>query len=82
LASSLWLNGTLVGTTTATNLSGYSISQLALRESNNNTEGTIGVDNLTVATTFDEAAAVPEPSTVLLAVVGMVGLLGFRRRRS
>jgi len=40
---------------------------------------TIFIDNLRVATSF--AAAVPEPSSLLLAAVAVTGLLGRRRQR-
>jgi hypothetical protein len=74
LASSLYLDGTLVGTTTATNLSGYSISQIALRQSNAATMGNVLVDNLDVYT-------IPEPSTMLLVGIGLAGIVALRRRK-
>ncbi len=40
---------------------------------------TILIDDLRVATSF--AAAVPEPSSLLLAAVAVSGLLGLRRQR-
>ncbi len=35
----------------------------------------------TVAAPSGPAAAIPEPSTLLLAIVGIIGLSAFRRRR-
>jgi len=74
LASSLYLDGALVGTTTATNFSGYAIEQFALRQSNSTTMGNVQVDNLDVYT-------IPEPSTMLLVGIGLAGLLAVRRRK-
>jgi hypothetical protein len=39
------------------------------------------IDNLMVGTTFGDVV-VPEPSTVLLVAMGMLGLFAARRRRS
>ena len=38
------------------------------------------VDEIRIATTFAEALGVPEPSTLVLAVFGLLGLMGIRRR--
>lgn len=46
---------------------------------------TLSVDNVTVATTFSEAArltAIPEPTAAGLALMGLIGLAGFNRRRN
>ena len=42
-----------------------------------NAGGTLRIDNITI-----DATVIPEPSTVLLAGAGLVGLLALRRRRS
>ena len=38
------------------------------------------LDEIRIATTFNEALGVPEPSTLVLAVFGLLGLMGIRRR--
>jgi hypothetical protein len=55
--------------------SNYAISQFALRQSNATTMGNVLVDNLDVY-------VIPEPSTIFLAGLGLVGLLALRRRHS
>jgi hypothetical protein len=45
-----------------------------------NTTGQATLENLIVATTFSEAAAAPEASEALIVLMGMTGLLGYRRR--
>lgn len=72
--SSLYLNGTLVGSVSGTNASGYLIQQFALRQSNTASQGGVLVDNLDVYT-------IPEPSTVLMVGVGLLGLVALRRRK-
>lgn len=57
------------------------IAAANLRQGSASLAPTESVDNLIVATTFSEAAAVPEPASVGLAV-GAVGLLASRRRRA
>ena len=56
------------------------VTNFYFRESNSSANETITVDNLRVATTFNEAFVVPEPSsTTLIGLAGLVTLL--RRRR-
>jgi threonine dehydrogenase-like Zn-dependent dehydrogenase len=43
------------------------------------TEGTVNIDNLVIGDSF--SAVVPEPSTVMLVGLGLVGLLAIRRRK-
>ena len=38
-------------------------------------------DEFRIATTWDEAVAVPEPSTFALLGIGAIGLIGYRRRK-
>jgi hypothetical protein len=54
------------------------LGAIALR-SGNNLQGDVFVDNLIVADTFAEAAAIPEPAA--LGMLGIVAAMGLRRRR-
>jgi len=57
------------------------LSAFAFRQSGSQMNETITVDNLIVATTFDEVASVPEPTSFVLAGLGLFGLFAVRRRR-
>lgn len=54
------------------------LNSIALRQGSG--FGTVAVDNLKVGTSFAEVCVIPEPSTILLVVTGLLGLLAFRRR--
>lgn len=73
MAASLYLNGTLVGTSYSMINSNYAISNFALRQSNSTSMGNVLVDNLDVYT-------IPEPSTMFLVGLGLAGLIAVRRR--
>ena len=82
--SQLWLDpatndaiATLTGNPDSARPTG-GISGIALR-SGNSTQGDVFVDNVIVADTFAEAAAIPEPAALGLA--GALGALMIRRRR-
>lgn len=80
--STLYLNPTTeTGGVVATDATTpQTISRFGLRQSAG--IGTISVDNLIVATTFSEAATVPEPTSLALVAIGAVGLLRRRARRA
>jgi len=90
LQSSLWLGPindnnpadfTQILANDGTTASGMGFSQFALRQASSSTGAGIELlDNLIVGTTFTDV--VPEPSTVLLVSMGMLGLFAARRRRS
>ena len=80
--SQLWVDPTGEGVpaTTAGNVDptiSAGLGAIALR-GGNNLQGDVFVDNLIVADTFAEAAAVPEPGA--LGMLGIVAVLGLRRR--
>ena len=77
----LWINPVDVGSTSIVDLSGTAataIEAVAFRQGSDYT-GSQVVDNLVVATTFDEALTIPEPSSFMLLGIGSIALL--RRRR-
>ena len=87
--STLWLNPTQITdpSVTASDVGAISlinVQAFALRQASTSTgAGTENVDNLLIGTTFgDVVAAIPEPSTVALVGLGILGSLAFRRRRS
>ncbi len=85
--STLWLNPTSVSSPAISDASAVnpaSVSAFNFRI-NNNTDGNKIVDNLMLATTFNEAltfTAVPEPNSIaLVSTIGFTGLLAVSRRR-
>ena len=77
----LWLNPTSEGdpsvTISGTGLLNLPIYQVALRQSTN--AGIENIDNLMVGDSF--SVVVPEPSTIALVGMGLVGAMAFSRRR-
>jgi hypothetical protein len=58
----------------------FSLRQFSAAAANASTQQ---IDNLQVATTFDEAAIpVPEPASVALMLLSGVGLIGYATRRA
>jgi hypothetical protein len=87
MTSTLWINPTDASSTSITDTVAASFSNpsntlgnFLLRQASG--IGTTAVDNLTVATTFAEVAAVPEPATVALIALGLgAAVWGVRRKR-
>ncbi len=81
--SRLWLDPTdesSTNITAANSLSASDIFSYALRQ-NGDYDGQVIVDNLVVATSFDEAlTGVPEPGAILLLLTAVTGMGLFRRR--
>jgi len=84
---SLWVNPVLesdahiVGTDTPT-IANPNITQWGLREGTASFGTFENVDNLIIGTTFADVATIPEPSTIMLIGMSLVGLFAIRRRRS
>ena len=79
-AAQLWVNPTTIASPSVTSTSldpSRAVGQFGFRQAAGNS--TQLIDNLQVATTFGEAAAIPEPSSALLGAMGALALL--RRRR-
>ena len=74
-ANTPYLATTALGGTDATSIKGVN-----LRQGSTGSSPTLTVDNLQVATTFSEAATVPEPAS--LSLVGVAAVLLSSRRRS
>ena len=88
LAGDADLNGTVNGADLTTVLSNYNKTGEYWYQGDFNYDGTVnGADLTTVLSNYNQhlsiGAAVPEPSTLLLAAAGLVGLLAYawRRRR-
>ena len=85
--SRLWVNNSVEGTPTladATAPTFLAITSFALRQGASTPAAYTGLDldNLNVATDFTSAYTVPEPSTIVLTVLGgLLGLLALRRKR-
>lgn len=78
--STLWIDPATEGSSSIVSLADTNdVTGFYFRESNSSVNETIVVDNLIVASTFDEALPVPEPSIALLGGFGLLGLI--RRRR-
>jgi trimeric autotransporter adhesin len=75
-SNTLYVAGTTVGTD-ATGITAFTHQNLRQGAAAN--APTLTVDDFRVATTFAEAAAIPEPAS--LAVLGLGSLMGLRRRR-
>jgi hypothetical protein len=76
----LWINPTLESdpnVSASSTLANLAVSTIALRQAT--TEGRVNIDNLVVGDSF--SAVVPEPATMVLVGIGLVGLLAIRRRK-
>ena len=59
---------------------GDTVEQFALRQSDSSENETVRVDGLVVGTTFDDVvSAVPEPTSIVLLFVGLLGITNRRR---
>lgn len=70
---------------TATSPTSDALNAFSFRQASPNTANSQIIDNLAVATTFNEAftgLAAPEPSSLVLAGIGLIGLLGVSRHRN
>lgn len=79
--STLFVNPTSLSSTSITSAADTvpELTQFAFRQSSASPDFTGTVDDLIVATSFNEAALVPEPSSLLLGALGALALI--RRRR-
>jgi hypothetical protein len=80
------LDGTVKGADLNTVLSNFNKPGMAWSQGDFNYDGTVnGADVNTVLSNFNQhlsvGAAVPEPSALLLAVAGLVGLLAYAWRK-
>lgn len=83
----LWVNPVNEASTSITKVANFSnaVTAFALRQGSATAAGTQVIDNLAVATTFDEALtgiAIPEPATLSLLALAGVAVFGGARRRS
>jgi hypothetical protein len=81
----LWLNASnitdpFITATDIPSITNISVIAWALRQSNGQ-QGGAQVDNLVIGTTPGDVGLIPEPSTVMLVGIGLVGLMALRRRR-
>jgi hypothetical protein len=81
--SQLWIDPTSAASASITFNAPVSaaMTAFAFRQANPTTGSTQTIDNLLVATTFDEANIVPEPGSLVLSAIGLVSLFGWYRRR-
>jgi hypothetical protein len=83
-AGTLWINPVTEGSASlAATDPGFSDASIAyaFRQASPGGSITESIDNLAVGTTFADAVAVPEPCTLALSALGLVGLVGVARRR-
>lgn len=80
--ATLWIDPVSEASTSVVGADGtasLTVSGFNLRQSNSSEDESVRVDNLVIATSFDEALVIPEPASVGLFIAG--GLLVARRRR-
>lgn len=84
-ATTLWVNPVTSGSTSVVSTDTVDVNTMdgfGVRQASG-AHGTAGIDNLIVATTFDEVVPVPEPQKVALVAIGLGAFLfGGRRHRA
>ncbi len=81
--ASLWVNPSSEASTSVTNTGGSPANLAAFMfRISGTSDGDKTIDNLRVATTFNEATGIPEPGTLALAGLGLLAMATRRRGRA